>query len=85
MTYSCCDFVDTVLDALGIVVPDESSESPSDQADLTLARLNEMADLLSAARTYLSAEADWRTSSTPPDVFNLINRIDAVLSPMAGD
>lgn len=37
MSYSCSDFTDAILDALGIVVPDESADSPSDQADLALA------------------------------------------------
>lgn len=40
MAYSCSDFVDTILDALGIVVPEESQDSPSDQADLALAAIN---------------------------------------------
>lgn len=42
MSYSCCDFVDTILDALGIVVPEESQESPSDQADLALGAIERL-------------------------------------------
>lgn len=42
MSYSCVDFVDTILDALGIVVPIESADSPSDQADLALAALDKL-------------------------------------------
>lgn len=42
MSYSSCDFVDTILDALGIVVPEESQESPSDQADLALAAIKRL-------------------------------------------
>lgn len=39
MTYSCSDFTDSILNALGIDVPDESADSPSDQADLALAAI----------------------------------------------
>lgn len=39
MTYSCSDFTDTILDALGIQVPEEDSDSPSAQADLALAEI----------------------------------------------
>lgn len=36
MTYSCTDFVDSILDALDIVVPDDAHDDPSAQADLAL-------------------------------------------------
>lgn len=36
MTYSCTDFVDTILDALQIVVPPSAWDDPSAQADLAL-------------------------------------------------
>lgn len=42
MTYSCSDFTDTILDALGIEVPRESWDSPSDQADLCLAAIEKL-------------------------------------------
>lgn len=39
MTYSCTDFVDSIIDALGIVVPDDAQDDPSAQADLALAAI----------------------------------------------
>lgn len=46
MSYSCTDFTDDILDALGIVVPDESLECPDDQAALALAEINRMKQLI---------------------------------------
>lgn len=43
MGYSCADFVDTILDALNIELPEEAYDDPGSQADLALsaiARLN---------------------------------------------
>lgn len=40
MTYSCSDFVDSILDRLGIVVPDKDADNPSAQANLALAAIN---------------------------------------------
>jgi len=64
MGYSCSDFTDSILDALGIVVPEESLDSPSDQADLALAeierrelRTRELLWALRAALTYLGDAA----------------------------
>lgn len=42
MSYSCTDFTDDILNALEINVPDESEDSPSDQADLALAEIERM-------------------------------------------
>ncbi len=42
MSYSCTDFTDSILDALGIDVPEESWDSPSDQADLALAEIQRL-------------------------------------------
>ncbi|MBR0998793.1 hypothetical protein ABIF65_003724 [Bradyrhizobium japonicum] len=42
MTYSCSDFTDSILDALKIEVPDESNDSPSDQADLALSEIERL-------------------------------------------
>lgn len=36
MSYSCSDFTDSIIDALGVDIPDESQDSPSDQADICL-------------------------------------------------
>ena len=76
MTYSCSDFTDSILDALGIVVPESALDSPSDQADLALARITVMQDLLSECRTYLSQERYDETN-------RLVDRIDDVLGPVA--
>jgi spermidine/putrescine-binding protein len=37
MTYSCTDFADSILDALGIELDEEDYDNPSAQADLALA------------------------------------------------
>lgn len=42
MTYSCTDFVDTILERLKIEVPEESRDSPSDQADLAMAAIGRL-------------------------------------------
>ena len=76
MTYSCSDFTDSILDALGIVVPESALDSPSDQADLALACITVMQDLLSECRTYLSQERYDETN-------RLVDRIDDVLGPVA--
>jgi hypothetical protein len=39
MTYSCTDAVDSILEALKIVVPDEFKDSPEDQAALICAEI----------------------------------------------
>lgn len=44
MTYSCTDFVDTILDALKIVVPEEAQDDPSAQADLASAAIEGLKD-----------------------------------------
>jgi hypothetical protein len=45
MTYSCTDFADSIINALGVEIPDESNDSPSDQADMCLDVINAMKDL----------------------------------------
>ncbi len=42
MSYSCTDFVDSILDALGVEVPEESWDSPADQADLAIAEIERL-------------------------------------------
>lgn len=41
MTYSCVDFTDSILEALKVSgdLPEASNDSPSDQADLAIARI----------------------------------------------
>jgi hypothetical protein len=39
MTYSCSDFTDSILEALGVTVPDADADNPSAQADLALAAI----------------------------------------------
>jgi hypothetical protein len=42
MSYSCTDFVDTILDALNVIVPEELYDAPSEQADLALTEINRL-------------------------------------------
>ena len=42
MTYSCSDFVDTILDALDIQLPTDALDDPSAQADLALAAIERL-------------------------------------------
>lgn len=71
MTYSCSDFTDTILDALGIdpcrpslptpgPIPDEPENDPGYQADLCLAeieRLQRLANLATGAPPVMKARA----------------------------
>jgi hypothetical protein len=87
MGYSCSDFVDSVLDALGIELPDEAMDDPAWQARLTVARICLMADVLSKCRTLLSDEGRVKSGATLwlKQAQETIDRIDALLSPMALD
>jgi hypothetical protein len=49
MSYSCSDFVDSILDALEIEVPEEAWDDPSAQADLALAKIDAYKELHQAA------------------------------------
>jgi hypothetical protein len=42
MSYSCTYFTDTIIDALGVEIPERSYESPSDQADLCLEEIERL-------------------------------------------
>lgn len=42
MSYSCTDFVDSILDALHIEVPEEAWDNPSAQADLALSEIERL-------------------------------------------
>lgn len=42
MTYSCSDFTDSILDVLGITVPEEARDQPDVQADLTIAEITRL-------------------------------------------
>lgn len=55
MTYSCSDFTDDIIDALGVDIPDESNDSPSDQADICLEAIARME---SARKTLQAIRAD---------------------------
>lgn len=59
MTYSCSDFVDTILDALKIDVPEESQDVPSDQADLVLAAIEQLRTTRQKARQVVSELLEW--------------------------
>jgi hypothetical protein len=51
VTYSSADFTDTIIEVLGVDVPEKSHDSPSDQADLALAKI----DRLQQADDFLAA------------------------------
>lgn len=51
MGYSCSDFTDSILDALGIVVPDEDCDDPSAQADLALAEITRLQEIERRSKT----------------------------------
>lgn len=57
MSYSCSDFADTIIDALGVTIPDESYDSPSDQADICLAEIERLRSIEQIARRLL----EWNT------------------------
>ena len=42
MAYSCSDFTDDIIEALGIDLPDDALHDPSIQADLAMANIDEM-------------------------------------------
>lgn len=42
MTYSCVDFVDSILEALGVQVPLDDADNPAAQADLALAEIGRL-------------------------------------------
>ncbi|WP_316196648.1 hypothetical protein [Bradyrhizobium sp. SZCCHNS3053] len=54
MTYSCTDFTDDILDALGIQVPQQFNDSPSDQADLALAEIERLQSIEKVIRDNLT-------------------------------
>jgi len=45
MGYSCSDFTDTILNALGIIVPEEAYDDPSAQADLALIEIERLHEI----------------------------------------
>lgn len=61
MGYSCSDFTDSILDALKIDVPEESSDCPADQADLALAEIQKLQTLarLASPRPDAPAATAW--------------------------
>ena len=42
MSYSCSDFTDSILEALAVEIPNESNDSPSDQADIALEEIERL-------------------------------------------
>lgn len=57
MSYSCTDFVDTILEALQVNVPDEDNDSPSAQADLALKKIKQCRNLLADAAASFDVQA----------------------------
>jgi hypothetical protein len=52
MSYSCSDFTDSIIDALRVEIPDESNDSPSDQADICLAKIDRLQSALKRIADY---------------------------------
>lgn len=42
MSYTCPDFVDSIIAALGVTIPDEHRENPAGQADICLAEIQRL-------------------------------------------
>lgn len=55
MAYSCSDFTDSIIEALGITIPDESNDSPEDQAALAVAEIERLQRAEHEARSALAA------------------------------
>jgi len=53
VTYSCTDFTDGILNALGIVVPEENWDDPEGQADLALAEITRLQAIQPTKFVYL--------------------------------
>lgn len=67
MTYSCSDFTDGILDALGLVVPEEDCDDPSAQADLALGEivaLQRKAKALKRIAQYAQRQFDLNTDES---------------------
>jgi hypothetical protein len=62
MSYSCVDFTDDILGTLGIQEPEESQDSPEQQAELAIKeifRRERVADDLLAALEAAEGVIDW--------------------------
>lgn len=80
MTYSCSDFTDDILNALGIVVPEEAHDDPRAQFELALteiARLRQHVELLKR----LVGCTDLNHDAVEPETVILLNEIDDLLCP----
>jgi hypothetical protein len=55
MSYSCIDFVDSILDALGIELDDQDLDNPSAQADLALAEIERLQKIESGLNGFVAS------------------------------
>jgi hypothetical protein len=81
MTYSCSDFTDSILEALDIDVPDESADSPSDQADLALEEIDRL-HRVQAALKQLVADVHEIEGYWTEGLANSMQAAEAVLEPV---
>ena len=61
MTYSCTDFADSILDALGIELSDEEYDDPSAQADLALAEIERLKKIESDLNGFVASVCNLAT------------------------
>ena len=80
MSYSCTDFTDSVLDALKINVPEESEDSPSDQADLALEEIQRLQRIEKAVKHALARFDDMQCDANPAAAVMFVGRIRHVVS-----
>jgi hypothetical protein len=80
MAYSCPDYVDSMLEALGITLGDDAKEEVAYQAMLSLGRIVNMQEALDLCRMYLRGGAvTARDDKEASDISELIDRIDNIL------
>jgi len=86
VTYSCSDFVDSIIDALGAHIPQRCQESPSDQADICLDIIDHMEQsnkaLLAVAKNLKTTLAPFRGAGKgagKESINALINQADTAI------
>jgi hypothetical protein len=73
MTYSCTDFTDSIIEALGVEVPAESHDDPAEQARLCLDQIKLLHGIAIAGRAFVSDLAALRKATKPePTITNSI-------------
>ena len=83
MAYSCSDFTDSILAALGITVPEEYRDDPAMQAMIALGRITNMQEIITECRAYIRFQLDdarHLKRPLPHTLTELMERMDACLS-----